>query len=271
MVYQQIAPPVYLQDKVRYFCSLENTFSDQSTTTFKPIADGCPGIMFHQSECGNLAQYDKKLPEIFLYGQTTKPIEIAAKGIFKTFGIVFQPAALKLIFGLDADELTNSCADFDGLLGNKHTRILKMLVNSNTFSEQRNIISAFLFSIENKIKVDSDKSIQYAVSSILASKGHVRLKDLLSHLQLSERTFERKFKQWVGISPKLFARICQFQASLDSLRTNNYEKLSDIAFENQYADQSHFIRAFKEFSGFSPCQYQKEASWATENFLAFPK
>jgi AraC-like DNA-binding protein len=42
--------------------------------------------------------------------------------------------------------------------------------------------------------------------------------------------------------------------------------LSDIAFENGYADQSHFIRAFQEFAGFTPNQYQKQLLEVVANF-----
>jgi AraC-like DNA-binding protein len=69
----------------------------------------------------------------------------------------------------------------------------------------------------------------------------------------------------VGISPKLFSRICRFQATLQQLRTNGFDKLSDIAFEHNYADQSHFIRSFKEFAGVSPFQYQKQFEEIAEN------
>jgi AraC-like DNA-binding protein len=50
------------------------------------------------------------------------------------------------------------------------------------------------------------------------------------------------------------------------LRNNHYHKLSDIAFENEYADQSHFIRAFKEFAGFSPYRYRQQSNEVVENF-----
>jgi AraC-like DNA-binding protein len=99
------------------------------------------------------------------------------------------------------------------------------------------------------------------------SDGNISLKNIQKDLQLSERSFERRFKQCVGVSPKLFSRICRFQASLAQLRKNGYNKLSDIAYENEYADQSHFIRAFKEFAGFSPVQYQKKSKEVVENLL----
>jgi len=248
---------------------LENTDSDHSQTIFKPLADGCPGIMLHQSADGNLVQHDKKLPQIFLYGQTTRPVEIVSGGRFKTFGVVFQPDALKSVFGIDANELTNSCTDFIWLQKSMTCQITEQISHLHSFADQSAFLFNSIFALVNKSKCNKDSSVAYAISQIATSKGHVDFKNLLTCLQLSERTFERRFKQSVGISPKLFARICKFQASLELLRMNKYEKLSDIAFESEYADQSHFIRAFKEFSGFSPYQYQKRTNEVAENFITF--
>jgi AraC-like DNA-binding protein len=91
-------------------------------------------------------------------------------------------------------------------------------------------------------------------------------KELQQKTQLSERSLERKFKDSVGISPKLFARIIRFQETLNQMRNNKYEKLSDIAYENDYADQAHFIRVFKEFTGFSPLDFKRQAKEDVENF-----
>lgn len=52
-------------------------------------------------------------------------------------------------------------------------------------------------------------------------------------------------------------RTLLFQETLDQLRTNSYDKLSDIAYENEYFDQSYFIRVLKEFTGFSPLEFKK--------------
>jgi len=34
-----------------------------------------------------------------------------------------------------------------------------------------------------------------------------------------------------------------------------FQNLSDIAYDNDYADQSHYIRAFKEFTNITPKEY----------------
>ena len=267
MKYNEIAPPAFLKNHVRYFWTLESDGTGDSPVIFRPLADGCPGLMYHQSTDGSLSQFDKKLPEIFVYGQTTAPTEVRSSSGFRTTGVVFFPHALKTIFGLDADILTNSCADVT-CLAEKHNLLSEQLFDAKSAQDEISILASGLFSYQKRNNVSDNQAISYAVSEIIKSKGVLSFKDLLKNMQLSERTFERRFRQWIGVSPKLFARICQFQSALNQMKNNDFSKLSDIAFENDYADQSHFIRSFKEFSGFSPFQYQKQSGDVAKNFLA---
>jgi AraC-like DNA-binding protein len=91
-------------------------------------------------------------------------------------------------------------------------------------------------------------------------KGCVSLFKIQTDLNLSERTFERRFEQQVGLSPRLLASISQFQTSLQQLKEGKFTKLSDIAYDNGYADQSHFIRSFKKFTNLSPLQFIKQST-----------
>lgn len=103
----------------------------------------------------------------------------------------------------------------------------------------------------------------YAPGRILSSTGTFSLAQLQRNLQLSERGFQRRFKQQAGAPPKLFASIRRFQRSLTQLRSADYDKLSDIAFKHQYADQWHYTRVFRQFMGLSPRQYRQHAAERT--------
>jgi AraC-like DNA-binding protein len=267
MRYREIPPPAYLKDYVRYFWTLE----DQGTTTtqqpraFRAIADGCPGLIFQSSHEGYFFQPERRLPGIFIYGQATAPTEFHASGRLNAIGVFFYPNALKAVFGLDAFALTDTCLDANTIRLEKEYDIQEKLLNAVTTEEKVNLLSAWLWALAQQNDLQHDAVIKYAVSQITGSKGGIPLKDLLANIQLSERSFERKFKATIGLSPKLFARICRFQASLQQLKNSDYQKLSDIAYENDYADQSHFIRAFKEFAGFSPWQFQKQSPEVLDN------
>ncbi|MEW6126598.1 MAG: helix-turn-helix domain-containing protein [Acidobacteriota bacterium] len=262
---KKIAPPIHLKNYVRYFWTLDNN-ARQSAKTFRIFADGCPGLIFNQSEkCIIYQNNEKRLPDIFLYGQATTHNELNLTGHLSLIGAYFYPNALKAIFGLDADELTDSCADLNPLAEKQGVCLAEKLSGATSTPHQIEMISRYLFQQLQKNAASQSAVIQYAISQIVESAGKIALGDLRKDLGLSERSLERKFRQEVGISPKLFSRIRRFQVSLEQIRKNRYRNLSDIAYDNDYADQSHFIRAFREFSGFSPYQFQKSSNEIIEN------
>lgn len=265
MKYQSFDPPEVLKPFVRSFWSLESDAASDAPKSFRTMADGCPGLIFQHADKGIFSQNGKELPDVFLFGQTTRHAEIGIRGEFSTVGVYLYPHAIRSVFGFSAGELTDTCMDADLLANKQQLHLSEQLANATT-SQQVDLLLAFLSSQIKQHHDQQNGPMQYALTQIIQSKGLVALKQLHEYLQLTERTFERHFKQYTGISPKLFSRICRFQSSLQQLRSRDFEKLSDIAFENSYADQSHFIRAFKEFAGISPQQYHKQANVLTERF-----
>jgi len=265
VVYQTMAAPPALQGHVRYFWALEDGNTQEERKTFRTMADGCPGLIFQHADAGAFFQQHKRLPEIFLFGQTTRYAEIELAGNFNTVGVYLYPNALQTIFGYGPVELTNSCLDLNLFAKKQGFRLSEELSDARSSGDKINILSNYLFTQVNRNQKQANPSMQYALQQILASKGTLSLKNLQQNLKMPERSFHRNFKQHTGISPKLFSRICRFQASLKQLNEVNYDKLSDIAYCHDYADQSHFIRSFKEFSGMSPIQYQKQATAVMEN------
>jgi AraC-like DNA-binding protein len=256
MEFRKIQPPVFLKDYVQYFWTLSSDVADIKPKSLGPLADGFPGLIFQSSSKGIFFDQDnKKLPEVFLYGQTVTRTAIYLIGQFNVVAVTFFPHTLKSVFGFHASELTDSCLDLKLVYGN----IAERMINTFPGEKQIDVLSGYIASMINKNSGYIDKPTKYAVSQIMRSNGNFALKDLQDELNISERSFERKFEQYVGISPKLFSKICRFQASFQQLKENRYNKLSDIAFENGYADQSHFIRVFKEFTGLSPFEFQKKS------------
>lgn len=256
MKYELIAPPITLAPFVRFFWTLEGNSMHALSQAFGSLVDGCPGIIFQHADAGALVMDDRQLPGLFLYGQTTKHTEITSAGVFRSCGVMFHPHGLKSVFGVNAAELTDSCMDPDVVSVRKEYRLAERLSDARSVTAQVKILESYLYTqINNK---DIPGIVEYAVSQIVRSNGNISMRDLQEELQITEKSLERKFKDHVGIPPKLFSGICRYQASLHQLKNNQYDKLSDIAYENDYADQSHFIRSFKKYTGCSPYQFQKQ-------------
>jgi AraC-like DNA-binding protein len=97
--------------------------------------------------------------------------------------------------------------------------------------------------------------IRYATDELMRNSDADGLAAMLEKLKVSERTFQRIFKKYVGIPANQYRRICQFETSFAQLKGQRFEKLTDVAYDNGFADQSHFIRSFREFTNVTPNTY----------------
>ena len=72
------------------------------------------------------------------------------------------------------------------------------------------------------------------------------------------RNLERLYNRHVGIPANTFGKLNRFHKSLNHLLSNNFTLLSDVAYDNGYFDQMHFIRDFKRFSGTTPKDFIRQ-------------
>jgi len=262
MQYYQVPPSPALEPYVQYFWVFSEPENDPVLKTYKVIADGEPGMVFQF----NLAFYNTQqelLPHFFLYGQSTRNMYNYSRGSFMNIGVVLRPDAVRSIFGIDSCDLTNSTLDLSLLDGNA---MPEQLINCNDVEEGIQLLSGYILRKAAQHRHKNNQLVAWASQKLLADPGVNSLKEVRQELNISERSLERLFKINIGMSPKLYARVCRFQASLNSLRNNGYEKLSDISYGNGYADQSHFIREFREFSGVTPNAWLRKAVEVVENY-----
>jgi AraC-like DNA-binding protein len=66
------------------------------------------------------------------------------------------------------------------------------------------------------------------------------------------RNLERMYNKYVGVSASTFGTLNRFHTSLNRLLFKDFSKLSDLAYDNGYFDQMHFIKDFKRFAGNTP-------------------
>lgn len=261
MNYRVIAPPSSLKNYVQHFFVLENQTDDASQKTFTVMCSGAPGLIFQQNSNVFTGFEGEQLPQLFVFGQAKKHGQLHGSGSFRTIGVSLQPTALKSVFGLSANELTDQNTCITHLA---KTSLSEQLLNCSSVQQQVSCLSAFLQAQARRHQGDN-KKVQYAVEAL---QQGARLSRVLHDLNLSERSLERLFHAHIGITPVLYARICRFQTSLALLRQGRFRSLTDIAHSLGYYDQSHFIRDFKLFSGASPNVYVRKT---IERMPGFPE
>jgi AraC-like DNA-binding protein len=253
-------PPEALRPYVNSIMVMESDDSDRMTNL--PLyADGYPGIMFQQSVNGfYFLPKGKKLSELFLYGQTVHPAWLETKGQFKFIVFQLYPFASKYLLDVNPRELNDDCFD---LLQLKHVDVeafAEQLRNNTQFKKRVEIVTELMVQLIEHYQVRQDDRIQKAIAIIIENKGQSSISEVRDQVFVTERTFERQFTTQVGLSPKQFAKIIQFQSSMQQLSADNYDQLLDVGLDSGFADQSHFIRSFKKYTGKTPSDFIRQAS-----------
>ena len=153
-----------------------------------------------------------------------------------------------------ANKLFNLSLSLDDVFNkNKVTEVEEKLSIATTDKHRIKVVEQFLVS---QLKdIESDKLIIEAVKLIYQSNGTIRIKELNEKLFISQSPFEKRFRKVVGTSAKKFASIVRFNTVLDNL--NNTKSLTEICYENNFFDQAHFIKDFKQFTGVTPENFKR--------------
>lgn len=153
-----------------------------------------------------------------------------------------------------AHELFNQSISLDDIFDKNKVREAEEKLSSATTDAQRiQIIEQFFLSHLKDIQ--NDRLIVEAVKLIYQSKGAIKIKELNEKLFISQSPFEKRFRKLVGTSPKKFASIVRFNTVLNDL--NGPKSLTDICYENNFFDQAHFIKDFKQYTGDTPEQFKR--------------
>lgn len=229
---------------------------DKDIKTSLPFfADGCPGLVFQQTDNGLIVKpHNKFMPKIFLYGQTIMPIELKISGTYLIIIFQLYPFVLKTFFNIAPKSINDNCYYLEDTKEDIAELNLK-LVQCKTVKDKVEIISKLLLRYFENKRQNLDFEIRQGIENIIHTKGQESIRSIAGKLNLNIRTFERRFLSETGLPPKQFAKIIQFQASLEQLTVKDYTKLTDIVYQNGFSDQSHFIKVFKAFTGKTPKKF----------------
>ena len=241
-----------LQPYVRYYWVFKSN-QPLNTLTF-PI--GCPQIIFHKQTPLYIPELKTAQSEFTISGQVNYHSHLYANGNVEMIVVVFQPYTLKAFLDLPISLLHNQeISGYD--LEDKHLKRLSVqILDCENTSLCISVIEQWLLSqIADVLTLKTEYNIKRitAVMKRLFIMPATSVTELASIACLSKKQFERLFNELVGANPKEYARIVRFQKSLKLLQHDSEDvNQAQLAYQCGYADQSHFIREFKQFSGYTP-------------------
>ena len=252
-------PSEYLVDFVKCYWTLDGA---KETTPKRNtiVPDGTMKLIFHYGDLywHHPENRDSFLqPRCFLIGQLTKPYVVEPDGDTGTFAVRFHSDGFLPFATIPIKEMENTPIPLERLFGEEGLKLELKILEANGVLERIEIMESFLLSRLNSKEL-MDRVVKSTIETILTANGQLSINALSKQSSLNRRVLSRKFSSTVGLSPKQLSKIIRLQISLKSLLNKDVSKLTDLAYENGYFDQSHFIKDFKIFTGVTPKEFYKD-------------
>lgn len=265
MIYKQTLPKGELSKIIKSFWLIDSE-GDVTIHKEKIIPDGYPELIFHYGDPYKInisGKWELQAKEI-IAGQIRNYFFLENTGESKMFAIKFQPWALQELFQLDIFSITNQVIECPNEIKGLLSSVQEVVTSELEFEKKVTQVERWFleFLKDNEIQIDEKYKV---VESILENKGNIQLTELQTEFNISERSLERYFKTYVGLSPKFYSRIIRFSHIFQLVQEDAID-WADIVFKAGYYDQSHFIKNFKEFTGEDPSKYGF-SSQTMANFL----
>lgn len=225
--------------------------NDRDEFVIPLFANGSPTLVFQTAKA---KKGNQVIGNLTLYGQTIKSDELVFRDSFTFIAYFFYPHTIHQLFGIIPKEINDAYLDLTLLRQTQEESLQEQLLNTPTLGNRLQLIEKYILKL-SKQGSGGDDRIVFATNEIKKNNGLLSLAELQNSLHITERSFQRLFENNIGISPNIYKRICQFQFAFQQVNQSKYSKLTNIAHNSGYADQSHFIRVFKEFTGLTPNEY----------------
>jgi AraC-like DNA-binding protein len=260
MIFKDIHPHSRIQEFVRLFRIRHFIIAPDLTPTPKPFSphpEQCITFYPRGAEITHFVKQNttKTRSGAIVSGQYTSIINrSSAHNEFLMVIVVFNPGCLYRLTGIPSHVLQDQDLDLEDVFPVEAKMVNKLLRSSTSYDEMILIIEDFLSQVINKSKVESnrfDKIFKY-----MASNSNKPSVDWLSNQAcLSNRQFERKCNDYIGVSPNTFSRLVRFHKSFMMYRKNPNMDWLSIAIACGYHDYQHLVKDYKDFVCATPNQF----------------
>ena len=256
MDYREFAPIPPLASVVERIWTLEGRATAAGAPAEPVLPDGRPELILHFGDPFDRIEPDgsgERQASVLYAGQVTSPLVLRPTGRVAVLGVRFHPYGAAAVLGHPQHELAGLTLGIDAV-SSPLRRALERVQDCGGLARAAELVQHVLLRCCNPAAIDP--RVRFAVGAIDRSFGMVSIDRVARAAGVTRRHLERRFLDSVGVTPKRLARVARFQRALRLLqREGSVGSGAETAAACGYADQSHFIRDFRQFAGCSPAQH----------------
>ncbi len=243
IVYEEIARDKSLKDFVKRFWKFSNPTADKKNYTILP--DGYFDLVVKIT--------NNKIDSVSIFGLCTKELEVVIPEHTTVLGICFKPLASEYILKLNISEVLNNYIGLENSFWNINNIPFE---NFKIWTEE--VTNEMLQNLKRVKSFDNRK--QNLFNLLFHSNGSSTVDELSKQTFWSSRQINRYFNDRFGLSLKAYCNILRCFSSYTQIREG------DLSPNNDFYDQSHFIKEIKKHTGVSPTELHQNKN---DRFLQF--
>jgi len=196
---------------------------------------------------------EKLLENVYFFGLQDHftSANLKLNGNVHTLGICFYPQGFYPFIKIPLSEFRNQLMGASEVGYKLSNSIRERLIAASDIYSRLEILESELLNllIYNN---DFPEYFSKIFEELKNSETSGSISDFCKKHNVCPRKLERMYNKYIGVSANTFSTLSRFHASLNSVLYTDFSKLSDLAYDNGYFDQTHFIKDFKRFAGNSP-------------------
>ena len=196
------------------------------------------------------------LGQTAIHGVVRGAFERTVSGAGRVLGVRFRPGGLRPFIGIPLSRLTDRTMAVDDVLHLGSAEAEQRVLSQQTDRDMVAAAEAMLLAV---LPAPDPRSLlaARAVEAAAATGGPLTAHALATQLGIEERSLQRLFSNYVGVSPKWVIQRFRLQEASWRLAAQGRVDLPALAAELGFSDQAHFTRDFSKLVGLPPLAYWK--------------
>jgi AraC-like DNA-binding protein len=196
---------------------------------------------------------------LIVSGMRTLPGELSFPDGVDAIGIIIRPEGAYRLLGSPHHRITNATFDGEEILDARARHLQGELMRIPREEDRVAHLQARLCQWL-RAHEERDLAFEGAVTRLKQSEGRIRIETVAHHAGWSRRHLERRFLDRIGVEPKELANVLRFHAVYKRMRRTAQGHYAAL-IQDHYFDQSHFLKAFKQYTGVTPRAYSATSDY----------
>ena len=238
-----------LQSFIKLICTMD-CGDDADTRHIRVLPDTCVELFINYTDTPVAIIGNKLHRRSIVTFRMSRPMDVQMRKGSGCLAICFFPGTAYQFMSLPMHLLADTTAAAEEIWKGLAVELEDKLANADDNDTRVMIAQQYLKRLLANSK--QDPQVACCLQRVQLSDGQLTVGKLTGITGISQRQLSRKFQRAVGLSPNAYLRVNRFIRSLQHLKRYPLHSLTDIDYESGYYDQAHFIRDYKEYTGYTP-------------------